>query len=146
MGVPSRFQARGYSTAKNSLLLLVFLSRDLYRGFETVSVVYFSPPVLVSVSTLRPYPPLLSLALPLQVLLNMLEDPATLEVWMEAEVRTFFASKARARSSIGLSVPHPRGEFAVVRAYLGPILSVRDRWMDGWLCLGRVAIPLFCPD
>ena len=74
----------------------------------------------------------------------MLEDPATLEVWMEAEVRTFFASKARARSSIGLSVPHPRGEFAVVRAYLGPIECAGQ--MDGWLCLGRVAIPLFCPD
>ena len=41
------------------------------------------------------------------VLLNVLEDPLTLEAWMEAEIRGFFSSRAR-RGSYAF-MPHPRG-------------------------------------
>ena len=41
------------------------------------------------------------------VLLNMLEDPSTLEGLMETTIRGFFANRARARAHPYM--PHPRG-------------------------------------
>ena len=59
-------------------------------------------------------------------LLNMLEDPTTLDAWMEGEIRAFFASRPQQMRG---SIPHPAGaQAAACQVGRGSRALVFTRW------------------